>query len=188
MTPRDHHQCHQHHRTKATLRRSGHSVPDGNLAFFFLYLFDFCPGAALLLPPTAGPRPSPSLTSLFERCIMTLGHSLIVFRGPRISNTPAAALSPPNAMSSSMRAESDGGILDTVYDAADSVDGVDKALLPHFHNFTTRSSSSNEHLNFMASHMQPDARIPMVTCLPFIWYRYISLNLTSITLASCFVT
>jgi hypothetical protein len=88
--------------------------------------------------------------------------SLIIFRGPRISNTPAAARSPPPALSSSMRVESDGGVLDTAYEITDVADGS-QPLLPYFHNPATRSNSSNEQLSFMESHMHPDPRIPLVT-------------------------
>jgi hypothetical protein len=73
-----------------------------------------------------------------------------------------AARSPPHILSSSMRAESDGGILDTSYEPAD-VDGSDKDLLPYFHNLSSRANGSNEQLSFMASHVHPDPRIPMVT-------------------------
>jgi hypothetical protein len=63
-----------------------------------------------------------------------------------------------------MRAESDGGILDTPYDTgADDADIADTALLPYFHNSESRSNGSSDHLSSLSSRMHPDARIPLVT-------------------------
>jgi hypothetical protein len=46
--------------------------------------------------------------------------------------------------------------------AVEESDGGEKVLLPYFHSPVSRESSSSEHLNSMASCLQPDPRIPMV--------------------------
>ena len=98
---------------------------------------------------------------------VTLCFSLIIFRGPRISNAPAATRSSPPALLSSLRAESDGSMLDTAYDTAiDDADSAEKLQLPYFHNQSSRPSGSTDHLNSLPSRMHPDARIPMVPCPP----------------------
>ena len=152
------------------MRKNTHSVPDGERCSSFVS----CSNTLQVWRHICAQRQVCAAASSFFFCaadVVTLLPSLIVFRGPRISNGPVTR-SPPPALSSSMRAESDGGIIDAPYDtgaddaAVDHVFGADKALLPYFHNADPRSSGSSEHLNSlnsMASRLLPDSRIPMVT-------------------------